>query len=93
MHRLIKCSACQSLLPPDQGACPHCHTAPTPPGGFGATGKAIVGALAALAAGGVVMTTLAACYGSPTINRDGFPNLKAAADLKGPDAAPDAGRD
>lgn len=88
------CPNCQAVLPPDEGACPHCRAGrPAAAPAVGALGKAVLGSVAAIAGGGVVMVTLAACYGVPAGYQYDDPDLRPAGDLLPSDAAPDGGGD
>ena len=66
---LSSCGACNGFIPPRLTACPHCApetvTAVAAPGLGGSAVKRLCTALMATASGGLLMTTLMACYGAP----------------------------
>ena len=63
---LDQCSACNGFLPPHTTACPHCAPLTPPrPDATGTLAKRIRNALMTFAGGGLLMTTLMACYGAP----------------------------
>lgn len=61
---LRACTHCDGFLPPAAAACPHCDAPIRAPRQRGLLGRAL-GAAFVFASGGIVATTLMACYGAP----------------------------
>lgn len=59
---LSSCSSCDGLVPARAARCPHCEAAIDPPR---SRMRAVLANLARVAAGGVALVTLMACYGGP----------------------------
>lgn len=70
MHHspLRSCASCGGFAPRAASSCPHCSEAltPAPPSAAGASwASRLARALMTTAGGGLLMTTLMACYGAP----------------------------
>ncbi|MEO1269945.1 MAG: hypothetical protein AAFX99_17805 [Myxococcota bacterium] len=64
---LTSCSTCHGFIPHEAPACPHCapETVRTEPPRRMGTLKKLGTVLMSMAGGGLLMTTLMACYGAP----------------------------
>lgn len=83
MARLGSCGACGGFVPEGAKACPNCGA------GVSSSRSALVAGLLALAGGGVMAVTLAACYGPPPGDDPClyYPDKDAAPSYCRPDAA------